>query len=266
MLKTELKLPFVWYADINKQDRFRKQNLTKEPFALIAPHDRLLPFQIKRTKPVSPDTIIEWSIYNLSGVSVVDLLAYVATIEEKHTATEEYLTYKGDVLSIGLAKGCYYARIIKGSDVYYSEVFRAETDLSSFTKLSWWNSCDISPVMYQTGFVNTIYLDTYTEVIPPDINEEGVENGAGQFIPTIQRIVHKHKIETFGPDYLLDALSFMSIHGSVQLTEGTDVTIIERVKVSPEFAENYGGTCKIEFELPGAYIRTNCCTNIALID
>lgn len=267
MLKTELKLPFVFYSAIEKQHRYRPQNLAQNTFALIAPDNRLMPFQIKRTKPAEPDTITEFKLYDLNGIDIADLIAFVSLIEEKHTATHEYLTYKGNVLTnLIFAPGCYYAKIIKGTDSYFSEIFSTKTDISVYLKLEWNNSCDIDPVLYQTGYSNTVYLDTYTEPIPPELNEEGEADGAGEFIPTLQRIVHKHKIEVFGPDYLLDALAFMQIHDNINITDSTDTSKIERVKVAPDYGENYAGSCKIEFELPGNYIRTNCCSNIALID
>ena len=267
MLKTELKLPFVWYTALNKQHRFRPQNTDEAPFALICGNAALLPFQIKRPTPGSPDTITEFKLYDLTDTAATNLLSFVGLIEEKHTDTLEYLTYKGNTLTdTVLPSGCYYAKIVKGTDTYYSEIFTVKSSLAEYLKLEWSHTCDIDPVMYQTGLVNTIYLDTYTEPIPPEVNEEGEENGAGEFTPTLQRIVHKHKIEIFAPDYLLDALAFMQIHNTVQITDYTDTSEMERIKVSPDYGDNYAGSCKIEFELPGDYVATNCCSNIALID
>lgn len=266
MLKTELKLPFVWYNAINKQHRYRPQNTGGEPFCLISPNDRLLPFQIKRATPASADAITEFKLYNLQGSPQLDLLSKTSLLEIKHTGTDEYITYKGAPLALTIAAGCYYARIIKGSDSYYSETFQVYDDVNGFIKLEWYNTCDIDPLLYQTGFKALMYVDTYTEAIPPEVHEEGENSSEGEFIPTLQRIVHKHKIELFAPDYLLDALTSMQVHDTIYITDYTDAVQAQRIKVSPEYSENYAGNCKIEFELPGSYTRTNCCSNIVLVD
>lgn len=266
MLKTQLKLPFVWYNSINKQHRYRPQNTGGEPFCLIAPGDGLLPFQINKGSAGSTDPITEFKLYDLDGNPQLDLITKASLIEVKHTATDEYLTYKGTALSLTIPEGCYYAKIVKGSDSYYSETFKVYNDVSGFVKLAWRNSCDIEPLLYQTGFGAVAYIDTYTEAIPPEINEEGENNAQGEFVPTLQRIVHRHKIELFAPDYLLDALTSMQVHDHVEITDYTDTVQMQRIKVTAEYSEAYTGTCKIEFELPGSYARTNCCSNMVLVD
>jgi hypothetical protein len=205
-------------------------------------------------------------LYDLAGNAQVNLLGKTGLIEVKHTAADEYLTYKGNSLSLTLPGGCYYAKITKGAESWYSETFKVYDSVSEFLKLQWWNDSDIAPLMYQTGLQVFCYLDTYAEAIPPELTEEGDSNGEGEFVPTLQRIVHKHKIETFAPDYLLDALTSMQVHDNVVVSDTTDSSAVERVKVTADYGENFAGSCKIEFELPGSYLRTNCVTNITLID
>ncbi len=265
MLKTELNLPFVWYNDIDKQYRYRAQNLSKLPFLLICGNTSFLPFQIKKAFVSNTESITEWKLYNLDGTLALDLSAFINLVEIRHTLTDEYLLYKGNAIT-GLLSGCYYMKIVKGTYTFYSETFKIipDAELINYIKLEWWNGCDISPILYSTGFKNKIYLDTYTEVIPAEITEEGEENGNEVFLPTFQRVLQKHKIEFFGPDYLLDSIVLASIHDNIWITEGNDVVQINSLKVTNDYGEHYCGNSKVEFALPGDYIRTACCSNVSL--
>lgn len=261
MLKTELKLPFTWYTALEKQHRFRPQANGNAPFALIAPTTSLLPFQIK--KAIGGTISATISIYYLDGTLYTTVTSSAVAV--KATSDAEYLIYSGGSIAATLAPGCYYATITKG-DTFYSECFQVVADLTPYLKLEWNNTCDIPPVVYQTGFVNIIYLDTYTEAIPPDVNEDGITSGAGEFIPTLQRLVAKHKIETFAPDYLLDAFAFMQMHDTISVTEGSDTAAIRRIKLTANYGEFNLGTAKIEFELLDDYVKTDCCNNLDLGD
>src|SRR4051794_31920453 len=113
MLKTELKLPFVFYTALNKQHRFRTQNLDKKPFGLISPNDRLLPFQILTPSGGGIESFI---IYDLDDSPVAS--PSTALLATASTETEDYILYTGDTIST-LANGCYYATVTKNGITYY---------------------------------------------------------------------------------------------------------------------------------------------------
>ena len=74
-----------------------------------------------------------------------------------------------------------------------------------------------------------------------------------------------HKIEVLVPDYLQDALAMLSMHDEVDITEGIDTVQMLEIKVTNDYADNYLGTAKIEFELPGDYIKNACAKNLILL-
>ena len=265
MLKTELKLPFVWYNSLQKQYRYREQNISKEPYFLICGNAALLTFELKKPFVSISEVVTEWQIYHMNNTPAIDLTSQVAKLEVRHTLTDEYIMYKGTAID-GLLTGCYYMKIVKGATTFYSETFQIipASELVDYLKIEWWNSCDILPILYSTGFKNLIYLDTYTEAIQPEVQEEGDKDGDENFIPTFQRVVCKHKIEFIGPDYLLDSLVLASIHDNIFITEDAEAIQVTALKVTNDYGENFCGSSKVEFELPDAYKKTACCGNTTL--
>jgi hypothetical protein len=234
-----------------------------QPWGLPFPEGRILPFQIQRDKPGSADNITAFKVVDLDGNLIQDFMGQKSLIEVRSTTDKEYLIYSGSELQVGSA-GMFYVYIKKGNQEFFSEVFKVCT--GTFLKLEWWNTIDIAPLLYQTGFKNVLYLDSYLEVQEPDLQEEGNNNGQGDYVPTFQRLVHKHKFEAIVPDYLLDALALAQIHDNIQITDELGETVdCYQVNAATTYADNYLGTIKFDFEVTDAYIRTNCLQNITLI-
>ncbi|NCT92950.1 MAG: hypothetical protein GXC72_00875 [Chitinophagaceae bacterium] len=275
MINTTLKIPFTFYSDLAKQHRFRPQHRGMEPFGLPCPQDALLPFQIKTEITDHFGGANAWKLFDIDGYAVLDLTAQIATLIETKTTTDGnvYFTYKGNPLGdITLPAGFYYVvftadmAISPGSPLltnWYSEVLEIK-EVTDMVKLEWWNESDIDPLLYQTGYKNRIYLDTYTEAMPPNLIQEGENNGEGEFVPSFHRVVYKHKFEAFIPDYLQDAMAMLPIHDHVRITENGDSALIYQLKVTPDYGENYIGTCRLEFELSNKYMKTSCPKNISL--
>ncbi len=275
MLNTTLKIPFTFYTALNKQHRFRPQHRDMEPFGLPCSQDALLPFQIKTELTDHYGGANAWKLFDIGGAAVLDLTAKIATLIEIKTTTEGdvYFTYKGNPFGdITLPAGFYYVvfaadmAISPGSPLltnWVSEVIEVK-GVEEMIKLEWWNDADIDPLLYQTGYKNRIYLNTYTEAMIPNLIQEGENNGEGEFIPSFHRVVYKHKFEAFIPDYLQDALAMLPMHDHVQISESDDTIDVYQLKITPDYGDNYIGTCRVEFELSNKYLKPSCAKNISL--
>lgn len=276
MLKTNLKIPFTFYTALNKQHRYRPQHSAMEPFGLPCPQTALLPFQIKTSITDHYGGPLYWKVLDIDGSPVLDITSKIATlIEVKESVNGDlYFTYKGDPLvDVTLPKGFYYVvftadmAISPGAPLptnWYSEVIEIQ-DVSEMVKVEWWNESDIDPLLYQTGFINRVYLKTYTEAMPPSFVQEGDNNAEGEFVASFHRAVFKHKIEAFIPDYLQDAISMLPMHSNVEVSENGDKAEMTQIKITPNYGDNYMGTCRIEFEIGDKYIKTSCAKNISLV-
>lgn len=276
MLKTNLKIPFTFYTALNKQHRYRPQHSAMEPYGLPCPQTALLPFQIKTGITDHYGGLLSWKVFDIDGTPVLDIsskMATLITIRETESG-DLYFIYKGDAFGdVTLPKGHYYVvltadmAISPGAPLptnWYSEVIEIQ-DVSAMVRLEWWNESDIDPLLYQTGYKNRIYLNSYTEAMPPSFIQEGDNNAEGEFIPTFHRAVFKHKIEAFIPDYLQDAIAMLPMHSDVEVTENGETADMTQLKITPNYGDNYMGTCRIEFEIGDKYIKTSCGKNISLV-
>lgn len=135
MINDELNLPFRFYNDIEKQNRYKDNCSATCNFNLISAPDRLLPFQVRTQIGTSPASFIKsWKIMCASdGILYRNLSALVVSqLEAEFAGGELYLTYDA-ASSIGddIDCGSYYIEIqLTNSDsfptttnTFYSEVF-----------------------------------------------------------------------------------------------------------------------------------------------
>lgn len=124
LIKGELRLPFRWYDDVLKQNRYNSYCKVCD-FKLITPCDRFLPFQIK-TDGVFPLT--QWIIYDIDGNQVADLSICIASHLQVVTVDNtDYIVFDGNTsmqnCGFDLECGQYYAMLSDGNSYFYSEVF-----------------------------------------------------------------------------------------------------------------------------------------------
>lgn len=123
-----LNLPFRWYDDVLKQNRYKDYCAQNCDFQLITQCDRLLPFQIK-TDGIEGGGLTQWLIYDADGNQVLDLSSVIGTFVEVKTLNDtDYIIYKGDVsmTNYGYSLECatfYYAMLSDGANYFYSELF-----------------------------------------------------------------------------------------------------------------------------------------------
>lgn len=123
-----LNLPFRWYDDVLKQNRYKDYCAQNCNFQLITQCDRLLPFQIK-TDGLNGNFLNQWLIYDADGNEVLDLSSAINTFIEIITVDDtDYIIYKGDtsMTDYGFSLECatyYYAMLNDGKNYFYSELF-----------------------------------------------------------------------------------------------------------------------------------------------
>jgi hypothetical protein len=134
----------------------------------------------------------------------------------------------------------------------------------NFIKISWRNSCDFAGFLYKYGYQNEVYFDTDLGVPEYQRDEEGVENGDGEFIPTFQKLKKIYQLETGKvPEFFLDALQLMPLHDEVYITtkeeetaQMKDITVEIKDRVSSCFVN-----CLITFTVD-YFLKTNCCNDL----
>jgi len=122
---------FAWYSEIEFQNRYKEWCYGDfQSCPLIMPHNKLLPFQIKRaTNSVEiNDAAFVWKIINTdNGVETnlkTLLPASYTTMEIRTTGEIDYIIYyASQSFDLNLADGYYYSVITDGINTWYSEIF-----------------------------------------------------------------------------------------------------------------------------------------------
>jgi len=135
-----------------------------------------------------------------------------------------------------------------------------------FIKLEWWNSCDIDDILYQTDFKQRMFLkcDVGKPVYPVD--EEGSNDGDGEFTPTFQKWQKQYSLTFLIYEYQMDAISLIPLHDNIWITlqNGESAKIKDIVINEPSWSEcGCFATLKIDYLID--YKTSNCCQNMVLI-
>lgn len=275
MIYEELKTGLKIYSKLEQQDRFIKPMPNGYMYQLITPKDTPLPFQF-RVKSLFA-SVLSWKIVTISGAAAYDMTPYINLIEKNIASNGyTYFSYKGSrITGFTMAKGFFYMQITVGSTVYCSEVFCIPCDSFSvndevidFVRLEWYNSCDLNEtLLYQTGYKNRVYLDTLIHNEAPTIEEDGEEDGEGNFYPSNRRFVNNLSLKDAVPYYLADSLVAMSIHDNVSIVTPNNAYsgTIREIKPALQGIENSAlYELILTFQQDTVYINTGCCKNMTL--
>lgn len=137
--------------------------------------------------------------------------------------------------------------------------------MANYIKLTWTNSCDLGKIYYAGGFTNKLFLDA--DIVAPDYNEteEGIENGSGVFIKTLEKLQKVNKFQCEAPEYLVDALKLLPFHDDVTIsfTNGLYSSAIRNIKVDVEWLEESNkctALVTVSFQQDDQVVKDNCCT------
>ena len=122
-------LIFCWYDNIEKQN-YQKNwcNGDFQTAPLITPHNKLLPFQIKRAAYNVDTDDLTWIMINVVTGETVDLKALLpadfTTLYIRTTGEVDYIVYDAtQSFNIYLTGGYWYSVMSDGLQTWYSEVF-----------------------------------------------------------------------------------------------------------------------------------------------
>lgn len=139
--------------------------------------------------------------------------------------------------------------------------------MARYIKLEWTNSCDLGNVYYQDGFVNKMFIDA--EIGAPEYEEviDSEENGEGVEIVIYQKQQKKYKFEFLAPEYVADAIKFMAMHDSINLTttDGLISTQIRNVEVNVSWEDSTNqcmALIQVTFQQDDQVVKDNCCTSL----
>ena len=90
--------------------------------------------------------------------------------------------------------------------------------MNDYILIEYSNSVDFGDILYQNTFENKIYLDADVSKPEYEIVEEGTENGDGEFFPTFQKWAKKYSITFYAQEFLVDALTLMTLHDQITVT------------------------------------------------
>lgn len=249
-------LAFPFYTSRNKQARFQGCRVTP----LIAPLGRWLPFML--TLPLTGEGL---DCVNVYDADTDDVISYVTpdkfTFDVFSDGINDFVFYYGGVVQ-GLVMPCggrYYLEA-KGQ---FSEVFQVTDELTKYLQLDWKHRLPVQGVIYQTGFVNRLYLDAVIAEPTYKTTEEGDEDGFGVFQPTRSRIDKVLKFDTlYLPEFLVDALASVPLHSMVNIGRYYDC---RQIKVTPDWSKD-GCSAIITFNFSNDRpIEADYCGNLAAV-
>lgn len=251
---------FPFYPHKDRQVRFTTCG-AKSSFALPAPSVRWLPFML--TLPKTGQGLDCVNIWNASDDTLYDYVTPDKFLFEVFSdAANDYVFYYGGIVSgMTLPCGQQFYLEVKGQ---FSEIFQVADDLSGYLKIDWKHKLPIGRAIYQTGFINRVYLDAILSDPTYKVTEEGDEDGHGVFQPTRSRLDKTFKFDTTPlPEFLIDALAAIPLHNGVTIGLHNDC---REVKVSPDWdlpnSAGCTGIARFEFS-EEAPLESDFCGNPA---
>jgi hypothetical protein len=251
---------------LEKQNRFKDHCQGNCEYRLLTPNDKnLLPFVLLR--PVSGNPITTFYIENTVGGQYNCNIGFVNIYAG---ATYDYLVYfpapgGSNVLSQQVPCGFYTAVMSDGINTWYSERFYVfDESAECHMNLTWSQDCDFTNVPYKSGFYNSFWFEHTADIGNRDHRDtiEKIENGERKPIVSFQRTVPLISIDTsMVPDYILEALKFMTLHENINLTlkYGQGSGAIENVDVKQKWLfDDCFCNVTITFDNP-ALLKDNCC-------
>lgn len=266
-------MPFKIYTRLSAQNRFKRHCANQNSFSLITRTNRFLPFIIKRDLIL--DQIESWEAYDLEGGLAHTVVPQETGYEIYTLGTSQYIIYYGAIID-GLVMECgsYYLKISDGTNDWFSEVFTVgdfTTNGNPYAVLEWSHSHDVGDIIYQTGYVNRLYLDI--ELGEPDyITEEEVSKDVlGNEIDILVRTQKQYKSTIAAlPEYLVDSLT-LSLQGadevSITLPENQEtIAVIQaRAQVLDWINDGCSANVELRFKVEESLVSKTCNSDSTLI-
>ena len=278
-----LHQPLRIYENLNHRNRNRTGDFGKV-FKLLCPLNYILPFQIRRN--IAVNTITSVVLVSTADGTETDITTgYIAgsqIVIFPFDTYDQIVHYGTQTLNTNIVAGEYYIRIEDGVNIWYTEDITYTdfaADLSngcSYTKIVYWDTCDIGGMFYRMKEINNffpqykniIYLDLEIGKPEYEYEEEGEEDELGQFFPDFKKVEKEYFIEGVFPEFMVDALTLIPLHisrtGVVEvLTQYGYTAEIDTFTVEPSWQGKYGVYALTELRFSSEFItKTNCCDDL----
>jgi hypothetical protein len=245
-------LPF--YTSLDEQD-CRKSYAYGDIYPLIAPANKILPFQIMRE--TRSNDISRVNLYDKRGQFVADL---TQNIKEAGMQITKFADFGYDVIvypanlpmEISQKDGIYYMEISDGIDTWYSEMFTAVNNVSGYVKVEWY---DIEDFVFDAGrivyknpeFHNILYLCTQVGKPDYEFEEEG-ESRDGYFFAEKRVSSKTYKCTITAPEYLCDVMRFIRMADYARVTDTYGrIYDCDTFLITPEW-QDQGNIASVEVE------------------
>lgn len=279
MLEYGLYQPLRFHKDLKHQNRNRK-GFTGDVFKLISPVNYLLPFQIKRDPSSLPFNSIKY--VSVKSGAETDVLPALADGEVKTYSFNSYdvfLNFGSQEHTLSLTEGEYYLVVSDGAETWYSEtVFLRNFDpddlqsaVCELTKITYFDTCDVGGIFYRTAeyggvgakqYRNVFYLEVGVGKPEYEYNEEGEEDGLGNFSPDYKRLTKNYFLQAVLPEYMLDAVQLLPLHKNIEVHTSEGYTgSIDTITINSEWQGDKGVWALTDILFSTDFVvKTACCS------
>lgn len=217
-------LPF--YRSIEEQNH-RKSYAYGEIYPLYCPVSRLIPFQFFRnhTEGASIELV---ELYDKNGKLIAVITEQMKTAGLQLVHVEEYgydvIVYTAQLpITIQYPEGMYYLAIRVAGTTYYSDIFTAVQDVSSYLRIEWYDVenfvLDSGIIVYNNPkFRNVLYLCTELGKPEYQFEEEG-ESRDGYFFPTKRLSEKTYRFTFLASEYLCDAMRLIRMADIIKIRD-----------------------------------------------
>ena len=228
-----------WYKDINLQNH-RKSYAYGNIYPLFVSNKNFIPFQLQSPTSSDPISVV---IVDKNGMGIMDITTqlYRAGLHIVPFTSFGYdiIVFNGaSDINLNLPEGLYYAKLSRGVDIWYSEVFTIVNDISTYLKIEWEDVDDLvfddGRIVYNTGFKNVLYLCSEIGKPEYEFEEEG-ENRDGYFFPEKQISEKTYKFTFLAPEYLCDVLRLVRMSDSVNIYKDGQVYDCDTFLITPKW-------------------------------
>lgn len=225
---------------------------------------------ITNTFALDPDekvTVI-FHISNSSNWPRVSLCDDSGVIES-HTCNTGLNEHEFTAIVAGHYPGDYYLQIDNSAAADFTtyEIMLIRAYSEKYVTINFSNGCDLGNLYYHGGFEQTLWLVTEPMENTYPQEEEGLNNGEGQFIRTFTRQTKKYLMRTnLLPDYMVEVFNRMKLHDTVEIIDLVgDANNIYNLEVEHEWfdTDKYFVKVDLTFDYNEVFVIAGCCNNIA---
>lgn len=184
-------------------------------------------------------TSIDCSVYSSKGEYIQAVTIGVSLVDKT-----SYKIVKGNgagIYATPLVEGCYYLQIeVENVGTYYSEIFKAERDLSKYTEIIWHSYEDQlytgGGLDFSGSFSFRVYLESQIGM-PAYEYEEDAEKRDGYTFINKQISEKTYKFTFAAPEYLLDAMRLIRLSDVIKIISNGREYVADTFLISPSWSK-----------------------------